>query len=212
MEELPDQNIFMMCRALRRDALATVPAPYRVRSCRPDELAVWKAMPFDDAATAAAYDGFMEAWFQTTYAARADEFFARTRFLCDQRDRPVATCMVWRAYDAIETIHWLKVVKAHEGKGLGRAVLSLVMQDLDETRYPVYLHTQPGSYRAIKLYSDFGFDLLAGDRFGSRTNDLAECLPILERHMPAEAFRSLRIATPPEDFVRFLETVTTIQF
>jgi hypothetical protein len=31
--------------------------------------------------------------------------------------------------------------------------------------YPVYLHIQPSSFRAIKLYSDFGFSLLSGDNF-----------------------------------------------
>jgi ribosomal protein S18 acetylase RimI-like enzyme len=211
-EDIPDLNVFMMCRALRRDALADLPPQYRVRTCRPDELAVWKAMPFDDAATAARYAPFMDDFFQTTYAGKEDLFFARTRFVCDDQDVPIATCLLWRAYGELETVHWFKVLTGHEGKGIGRALLSMLLKDLSADRYPIFLHTQPGSYRAIKLYSDFGFDLLASDRFGTRQNDLEACLPILQRHMPDAAFRSLRISEAPQDVHRFLESMTTIQF
>jgi GNAT superfamily N-acetyltransferase len=211
-DEIPDKNIFMMCRALRRDALSELPAPYRLRSMRADEYGIWKAFPFDDAATAAQYDAFMEDWFRTTYGGKEALFFERTQFAIDEHDRPVATCMVWMSYGTLPTIHWLKVRKDHEGHGLGRAILSAVMRDLDDATYPVYLHTQPASFRAIKLYSDVGFDLLSGDRIGSRTNDLADCLPILQAHMPAAAFASLRITEPPPELLDFLATTTTVEF
>lgn len=212
VEELPDRNLFMICRALRREAIREVPPPYRLRPIRRDELGLWRAMPFDDEATASAYDDFMRDWWERTYAARADEFFAGTLFAVDEADRPVGTCLLWDAYGRLPTIHWLKVVRAHEGRGVGRALVSAVMRDLPDERYPVYLHTQPESVAAIRLYADFGFELLAGDRFGTRANDLADGLDYLRRHMAPEAFASLRVTTPPPDFVAFMATTRTEEF
>lgn len=212
IEALPDRNLFMLCRALRREALTAMPTPYRVRQMRRDELATWKAMPFDDPETAVAYDGFMEDWWRLVYASRADEFFARTLFAVDEHDRPVGTCGLWDAYGRIPTIHWLKVVTAHEGRGIGRALLSAVLRDLAADAFPVYLHTQPESIAAIALYSDLGFDLLRGERFGTRANHLAESLPYLREHLSPKAWASLRVSNPPAGFVELMATTTTAEF
>lgn len=211
-EEIPDKNIFMMCAALNADALSELPAGYSVRSCRPDELGVWKAMPFDDPAEAKEYDGFMTGFFRTVYGGKEAMFFADTLYVCDAHDRPVATCLLWKAYGEFNTIHWFKVLKEYEGRGIGRALLSIIMRNLKISDYPVYLHTQPGSFRAIKLYSDFGFALLAGEKFGSRKNDLDECLPILEEFMPEKDFRNLKITRAPEEFEKTLEKYETVEF
>lgn len=212
MEEIPDKNIFMMCEALNTEALSSLPPEFTIRSCRPEEFHIWKAMPFDDPVTAQAYEGFMEEFFHTTYGGKEDVFYANTLFVCDTQDKPLATCLLWKAYDTFNTIHWFKVLKSYEGQGIGRALLSKIMEELTEEDYPVYLHTQPGSYRAIKLYSDFGFRLLAGDRFGSRTNDLQECLPILKKLMPKKDFQNLTITQAPDCFREYLNSVDTIQF
>ncbi|MDN5202784.1 GNAT family N-acetyltransferase [Fulvivirgaceae bacterium BMA10] len=212
MEEIPDKNIFMMCRTLNTEALSKLPDGYSIRSCRKDELGIWKAMPFDEPNEAEEYDQFMMEFFQTTYGGKEDLFYSRTLFVCDAWDRPVATCLLWKAYNEFNTIHWFKVLKDYEGFGIGRALLSIIMKNLNEEDYPVYLHTQPGSYRAIKLYSDFGFYLLSGDKFGSRQNDLEECLAILEKYMPEKDFRNLKISGAPEHFLNRLDTFDTIQF
>lgn len=210
--EIPDKNIFMMCKALNRNALTKLPTNYAIRSCRPDELDIWKAMPFDDADLAEKYDEFMSNYFTTTYGGKEELFFAKTLFVCNQQDKPIATCLFWKAYDEFNTIQWFKVLKEYEGQGIGRALLSLVMQDLEMSDYPVYLHTQPSSFRAIKLYSDFGFSLLSGDRFGTRKNDLDECLPILKKFMPKEFFQQLRITAAPKEFVAAVNKHSTNQF
>jgi hypothetical protein len=106
----------------------------------------------------------------------------------------------------------LKVLKGYEDKVIGRALLSIIMKELKEEDYPVYLHTQPGSYRAIKLYSDFGFKLLSDPIIGPRSNDLQECLPILERFMKKKDFNRLQIVKAPAYFLKKLETVTDNQF
>ena len=211
-EEIPDKNIFMMCEALNPKALTELPVGYSVRNCRRDELDIWKAMPFDAPNLAKEYNKYMTDFFKTTYGDKEELFFAKTLFVCNKDNRPIATCLLWKAYDEFNTIHWLKTLKEYEGRDIGRALLSIIMQDLEKHDYPIYLHTQPGSFRAIKLYSDFGFSLLSGDKFGSRKNDLDECLPILENFMPKKYFQNLKITKAPKEFENVLNKQTTIQF
>ncbi len=209
--EIPDKNIFMMCEALNFNSLSELSDEYYVRNCRPDELDIWKSFPFDDNFTDE-YDRFMSDYFSTTYGGKKDLFFNKTLFVCDEKDTPIATCLLWKAYGEFNTIQWFKVLKNFEGKGIGRALLSVIMKDLQSEDFPVYLHTQPASFRAIKLYSDFGFALLSGDKFGGRQNDLDECLPILQEFMPEKDFQNLKIAEAPTYFAEVLSNQTTIQF
>ena len=202
--DLPDGNLFMLCEVLDPGALTPLPPGFTVRSCRPDELDVWKAFPFDDPQTAAEHAGIMDDFFRTTYGGKEAEFFSGTLFVCDPDDRPVATCLLWKAYGRFSAIHWFKVRKEWEGRGIGRALLSIVMRSLAPADFPVYLHTQPGSYRAIKLYTDFGFALLTDERIGRRTNDLARSLPYLQRYLPASDFARLKFASAPPDFLETL--------
>jgi ribosomal protein S18 acetylase RimI-like enzyme len=211
-EEIPDKDIFMMCEALNRNALTELPASYSIRNCRPDELGIWKMMPFDDANLAKEYEGFMSDYFTTTYGGQEELFFAKTLLVCDQQAKPVATCLIWKAYNEFNTIQWFKVLKKYEGRGIGRALPSITMQELEMRDYPVYLHTQPSSFRAIKLYSDFGFSLLSGGKFGIRDNDLNECLPILAEFMPKEYFHKLRITITPKEFENAVNKYDTNQF
>jgi ribosomal protein S18 acetylase RimI-like enzyme len=219
-EEIPDKNIFMMCETLNRNAFTKLPTGYLIRNCLPDELDTWKMMPFDDTNLAKEHDGFMSDYFTTTYGGQEKLFFAKTLFVCvsprerlhEQQNKPIATCLIWKAYNKFNTIQWFKVLKEYEGKGIGRALLSIVMQQLEPRDYPVYLHTQPSSFRAIKLYSDFGFSLLAGDKFGIRDNDLNDCLPILAEFMPKEYFQNLKITIAPKEFVDITSKYDTNQF
>ena len=202
----------MICKALHRRALSKLSSDFHVRTCRPEELPIWKAMPFDDPDTAHEYEPFMTQFFEMTYGGKEDLFFSKTLFICDHNDIPVATCLLWKAYDEFNTIHWLKVLPGYEGLGIGRALLSLIMKNLSQEEYPVYLHTQPESYRAIKLYSDFGFELLKDDPIGMRSNDLEECLPILEDYMPKEAFLQLRVTHAPKSFLEKMQGFDTNEF
>jgi GNAT superfamily N-acetyltransferase len=211
-EEIPDYNIFMMCERLNTHALTNLNPDYYFRNCRPDELELWKAFPFDSDRVPAEYEGLMNQIVNDSYSSDMDTFFQNTLFVCNKEGTPVATCSYWKAYGKINTIHWLKTRKAYEGKGIGRAVLSAIMRRFESKDYPIYLHTQPGSFRAIKLYSDFGFQLLRGGQLGTRRNELEKCLPILQEFMSKKDFKSLKITDTPDDLIKLLESETTIQF
>lgn len=202
MDGIDNMNLFMMCESLRTDAGRTMPQGYHFRCCRRSELPLWKRIHFDLQEVADEFSAFMDDYFQSVYAANEDLFFESCVFACDESDKPVATCFVWRAYDSIYTLHWFKVVREHEGRGVGRALLYEVMRKLSTKQYPVYLHTHPASLRAMKLYSDFGFALLTDAEIGYRSNDLAKCLPYLEQNMPRDVFDGLRFASATDALLK----------
>ena len=211
-EKIPDKNLFMICRELKLDALRELPEKYHIRNCQRDELDIWKAFPFDDATQAEVHRGYMTSYFDNVYAPKGDLFYRRCLFVCDNRNVPIATGFIWKAYNEFNTIHWLKVLKHHEGGGIGRGLLSIILGRLLGTDFPVYLHTQPSSYRAVKLYSDFGFAFLTDPVVGTRTNDLEECLPILKHCMPDGVFGRLRFTRAPEGFLNIMEAEEFCQF
>lgn len=134
-------------------------------------------------------------------------------FVCeDITDKPVATCFLWKAYNKINTIHWFKTLKEYEGKGLGRALLSYIMCSLNEDDYPVFLHTQPSSFKAIGLYSNFGFKIVTNNVIGYRKNNYKECLPILKQFMKEEAFNNLEFIEAPPLFDESAKISKTNQF
>jgi len=203
-KEIMFKNLFMMCTELNKSAMRDLPPGFHFRTCRRDEVDIWKAMHLDLPHTPEQYIEHMQSmtdYFNALYAKKADVFFGKCLFVCDKDDIPVGSCFIWKAYDKFSTIHWTKVLKKHEGQGLGRALLTAVMKDLNDDDYPVFLHTHPICYRAIKLYSDFGFRLIADAVVGYRNNDLEECMPVLEEHMPKEDYESLKIVKAPQDFL-----------
>jgi ribosomal protein S18 acetylase RimI-like enzyme len=211
-EEIADKNLFMMCTEVNKASFSELPNGYFIRNCREDELDIWKAMPFDEKDSAAKYYDYMTKYFDVVYSHKRNDFFDKCIFVCDNNDKPIGTCFIWKAYDKINTIHWLKILKDYEGKGLGRALLSIVLKHLQKDDYPIYLHTQPSSYRAIKLYSDFGFCLLSDPVIGGRKNDLEECLKILQEYMPKEEYKKLKITGAPKYFLDAVNSSKTDQF
>lgn len=206
-------NLFMMCPRLNTAALSEIPDGYHIRTCRRDELDIWKTIHFDDAETAQNQKPYMTRYFETVYEPAGDAFWDRCLFLCtDEDDTPIGTCFAWQAYGRVMTIHWFKIRKAYEGRGLGRALLSAVMRQLAPSDYPVFLHTHPGSFRAIKLYTDFGFALLTDEKIGFRANDLGDALPFLGRMMPGGAYDALRFAAAPDFFLEAAESSPFSQF
>ncbi|MBQ7930502.1 MAG: GNAT family N-acetyltransferase [Clostridia bacterium] len=211
-ENLAGGNLFMMCPQLNEDALRELPEGYHIRNCRKEELDLWKTIHFDNPSDAEEQFPYMTEYFRKVYEPAGSEFWKRCVFLCDADDVPVGTCFAWKAYGCITTIHWYKIRKDCEGRGLGRVLLSQVMRSIPPEDYPVYLHTHPGCFRAIKLYTDFGFVILRDTEVGFRKNDREASLPYLRKKMPVSVYESLRFADAPEKFLAAVKTTEFSQF
>ena len=202
LTNIEDANIFMMCSSLNRSAISEMPPGYHIRNIHKDEIGLWKRMPFDDEQTANQYNDYMTEFFNRVYAPRIDLFFERCLIVCNDVAQPIGTCFLWEVYGGIPTIHWFKISKEYEGRGIGRALLSAVIESA--VSYPIYLHTQAGSYRAIKLYADFGFCLLLDPMIGSRNNEIELGLPYLKEHMPNDDYSKLRFCYADKEFLRIV--------
>ena len=211
-QDIPDLNIFMMCDRLNEDALSDLPSGYHIRNCRPDELELWMEFPFDNQEDKINYKDFMKNYYNNVYKKQEDEFYKRCLFICDKNDKPITTCFIWKAYGRINTMHWFKTLKEYENKGLGRALLSYIMKPLKDNDYPIYLHTQPGSFRAIGLYSDFGFKIVTNKTIGYKNNDYEECIPILKEFMRKDRFDKLEFILAPKEFDESAKTSKIDEF
>lgn len=207
--EIPDLNIFMQAQSIDRSAFAPLPDGYRIRSLREDELDIWKGIPFDTDELKCEYHGYMSKYFERVYAPQRELFFERCKVVVDERDRIVGTGFLWKLRGKIDTLHWIKVDRRCEGLGIGRALLSELLRG---TTGAVWLHTQPSSFRAIKLYANFGFDIIESDAVGCRTNHYREALPILRELMGEERFAALRFCAPDAALLDAVAGETAAEF
>ena len=178
-------NLFLQCRALKPDALRPLPAGFTARLCRQEELALWK-----DIWAQGKYMDFVNYYYERVYAPREEEFFHRCIFVVDEKDTPVATSGIWRSYGKINTVLGFFVLPEYEGRGIGRGLFSEVMKNAE---LPVYAHTHTEASRAVKLYSDFGFELIIDPIVGYRENNLQESLPYLKKSLSKKDYANLRM-------------------
>lgn len=189
-------NLFMVCEKPNPSAFRDLPEGYSFCRCTESQLNLW-----EQTAVEAPYIPLLREYFEAVYAPRKEEFFENCVLVLTPDGRPAATCLLWKSYGKITSLGWFRTVPEQEGCGIGRALLTHLMRDAD---YPVYVHTQPTSVCAIKLYSDFGFRFMEEPYFGSRKNDLQESLPVLQKVMPEADFRALQTVKAPEIFLRIM--------
>ena len=196
-------DLFMMCEKLNRDAVSQLPEGYYFRNLRPDEFGAWKALQYSgvDEKYHPAYHKVLDEYWKDAYEPHGDLFFKKCVFVCDKDDNIVSTGMIWNSYGKFNSLSWFKTIDAHKGKGIGRALVSFIMDKLTDDDYPVFLHTHPGSIQAIKLYSDFGFCFITDKLVGKRNNDLEESLPELKQNMQAKDFENLKTCRAPQFFL-----------
>lgn len=211
-QSILDKNIFMFCNSVSENAFRSLPEGYILRNCHRNELDIWKRIHFDSEREIKENIDYMHYYYDSVYRPKEDVFYKKVYFVCDKSDKPIATAFIWKANNEFNTIHWFKVTKKYEGKGIGRALMTELFKSLSAEDYPVYLHTQPGSFRAIKLYSDFGFSLITDSIVGLRKNDLNESLDFLKENMGALHFQALRKSAAPKYFLDRLKKFKTNDF
>ncbi len=146
-------------------------------------------------------DGYEKEWAKLEYAigdfgsaAEAEEYFAET-YLQDpelfpnilfiiNKDRDTAgSCIAWRdtqGINRVSSLHWLVVDERYQGIGLGRALATAVMNIYaDQGALPVYIHTQPWSWKAILLYLSLGFKLQKTETFSHYENEYGKAMGTL---------------------------------
>lgn len=181
---IPYKNIFMRCDRVP-DTAPVLPDGYAFRRYDTSGAAAWAALEyavgdFKSETEAASY-------FRGRYGAAPDKLEKRCVLIADAGGAVVASCIAW--WDEMDgvrvpSLHWLVTRPDRQGLGLGKAVLLRTLQvfaGLGE--YPVYLHTQPWSYRAVLMYSKCGFRLLKSAAFTGYVNEYTEAVEAMRPHI-----------------------------
>ena len=131
-----------------------------------------------------------ESYFTETYLPFPEIVKQRALFLTDPTNNVIGSCIAWhgKRFDKkVSSLHWLVVEESHHGKGLGRVLFSKAMNLFDD--FPVYIHTQPWSWKAILLYLSSGFKLQKKDTFDGYENQYETGITVLQSILPAERIR-----------------------
>ena len=159
-------------------------------------------------------NGYEKAWAELEYSVgdfdsleEAENYFVATYmqeqallsnilFLLDEEKSVVGSCIAWqdkRKDSYVSSLHWLIVDEKYHGMGLGKALCCATMNIFEEHKnFPVYIHTQPWSWKAIFLYLSLGFKLQKAVTFSHYENEYYKAMAELERIVTAEQFEYLK--------------------
>lgn len=177
----------------RTAAAVCLPEGYALRAYRAGDGEHWARLEhavgdFETRQAAAAY-------FSRHFSGAEQALEQRMTLALAPDGAVVGACMAWRETRGEESasfVHWLVVDPAHQGKGLGRALLVRTLHIFRELgEYDIFLHTQPWSFRAIMLYDSLGFHMLRRTTFLGKKNEYEPAIAALERVLPAAAMDRL---------------------
>ncbi len=136
-----------------------------------------------------------EEYFAGTYL-QSPEKYPDILFALNGNGEAVGSCIAWRdrrGESAVSSLHWLVVDEQYRGIGLGRALCTAVMNIFAERgALPVYIHTQPWSWKAILLYRSLGFRLQETDTFSRYENEYEKAMAEIRKTVTKERYELLR--------------------
>ncbi|GMA07080.1 hypothetical protein GCM10025886_02310 [Tetragenococcus halophilus subsp. flandriensis] len=179
---MEDNNIFMLCRKLDNLAFKKLDKNFTVRNLEESEIEIWKTIHFDTYADKKDYRYIVDEYYNNYFSDRKNEFLNACKVICDVNNNILGTCFLWKISAGMWSVQWFKIVNQYVNKGIGRQLLSYVLND-DKLDLPIILHTHSVSFPAIKLYSDFGFEFLTDNYVGSRKNGLNASLNLIRKHI-----------------------------
>jgi len=117
------------------------------------------------------FDSFGEAekYFVEEFMRYPNDLSKKCVFVRDEAGKTVGTASIWRGIQfgqELHRVHWVAVHPHHQGKGIAKALISKVLDIYNALSYKhvVYLTSQTWSYKAIRIYLDFGFVPYTGEK------------------------------------------------
>ena len=187
---IPYCDIIMRCDRILPMEIK-LPEGYVIRTYQPGDENVWADMECaigDFTSMESALSLFTER-----YLATPDHIF-----FAIAPDGSVVGSAIADLRDAgIRSLNWVVVREDHQGKGLGRALCQTCLRLFrrEDNSLPVYLHTQPWSWRAILLYISLGFKLQPRDTFCGHENQYAQAMQTLKAVVTPEQYARMEAAS-----------------
>ncbi len=197
-KSIPYKSIIMRCDSINRNAFSEAEECFSIVKYRPEMKSVW----IEIQKAAGQFEGYSDAdiadYFEKTFLYDSSEIDERCFFLKDNVEEAyIGTCCAWfsnKGKRIVPVLHWLAVVPTHRNRGCARMLITYVLKYFEQKyeKQAVYLHTQPESYQAIKLYNDFGFNITQEDSYGHAVNEYEDAMEILKEVMNSEAYKRLK--------------------
>lgn len=185
---IPFYNTILKCSDYRHNEVV-LPDGYSIVSYRPGLEKEWARLEFavgDFGSLEEAELYFAETYLQNPY------MFSRILFAVDKDNNVAGSCIAWldpKGESKASSLHWLVVDEKYQGIGLGRALSTAVMNIYAEHEaLPVYIHTQPWSWKAILLYLSLGFKLQKTDTFSHYENEYDKAMTELRKVVSEEQY------------------------
>lgn len=197
-ESIEYKSIIMRCDRIVKSAFADVSDRYTIVKYHSGMESVWVEIQ----KAAGQFEGYSDEdileYFKKTFLRENREINECCIFLKDIIEGIyIGTCCAWfseKDEKVFPILHWLAVVPQYRNKGCARMLITETLKIFSQKydNQAIYLHTQPSSYQAIKLYNDFGFNIAKEDCYGHAVNEYDEAMEILERVMDNKAFERLK--------------------
>nr|MBR4279832.1 bifunctional phosphoribosyl-AMP cyclohydrolase/phosphoribosyl-ATP diphosphatase HisIE [Clostridia bacterium] len=189
---IPYYNIIMRCDRILPMEIK-LPEGYTIRTYQPGDETAWADMEcaigeFTD--REAALKLFTERYL-------ADASLTDHIFFAVAPDGKIAGSAIAWEHDprgmGIRVLHWVVVAQEHQRKGLGKALCQTCLRLFrrEDNALPVYLHTQPWSWKAILLYIKLGFKLQPKDSFYGYENQYAQAMETLKAIVTPEQYAKM---------------------
>ena len=192
---IPFRNTILRCDQYSPQA-PVLPEGFSVVPYQPGDERAWAALECSIGDFASA--GEAEQYFVSTYL-KDRGLQNNLLFLRNAENRAVGSAIAWRdprGDAAVSSLHWLVVEESCQGRGLGKALCCAAMNRFcEQGALPVYVHTQPWSWKAILLYVSLGFRLQREDSFSHYENEYAAAMAALKAILPADRYEALLAAS-----------------
>ena len=193
---IPYYNIIMRCDRILPMEIK-LPEGYAIRTYQPGDEDAWAAMECANgefSSPEAAIRLFTERYLAD--AALTDRIFCAIA----PDGQVVGSAIAWE-HDprgmGVRALHWVVVREEHQGKGLGKALCQTCLRLFrrEDNSKPVYLHTQPWSWKAILLYIKLGFNLQPKDTIYAYENQYAQAMETLQAIVTPEQYAKMQAAS-----------------
>ncbi len=178
---IPYYNMILKCNEICLTSVL-LPEGYSFKTYNKGDEKHWAELEYEIGDFSSVEEA--ETYFRRNYCKQIDELKKRCVFVVDDKGNVVGTCIAWHDLKdkaTVASLHWLVVSPKHQGKHIGLALCQKVMEIFKKSgEFPVYIHTQPWSYKAIFLYTKLGFKIQKTDTFSYYENQYVQALETLK--------------------------------